>query len=583
MSHSQSAEEKLKRLERQIQCLKEMGVLLESTMSYEEILTLVVEQINLVSGAERSTLYLVNEDASLVSRVLQGGELAEIHLEPGQGIAGWVARGGLPLVVPDAEKDERFDSSWDAQSGFKTRSVLCCPVRSKGEKVIAVIEALNKTDGGVFDEGDLETLELVSTQLALSLENSRLMVDLVEKNRALLRAKQKLERTNRELNLLLDIEQRVARSDDVDALAVAMLKQTIEITHARIGILYRPDESGAEVRVVIDALAGYRVIRVDPGTGIAGWVAEKGQEVNLDSPASDPRFDQALQERIGLIPEHAAAVPLLSGGDSLPTHGSLMVASKKMGEGFDDDDMVLLKLVAARLSQAIEDLSNREDHERERRLATVGRLLAGILHDLKSPISVVSGYAELLAEKAGGKEGEEYYYHLEKALGRITTMTEEIIAFSKGERRVLLTNTRLDQFLERFFEEIQPVLEANQIELIKRVRISGSALMDGEKMLRAFHNIARNAIEAMKENGKLTVEVDQFGHDLYFGFTDTGAGIAEEIQGSLFQSFVTLGKGQGTGLGLAVAREIVEAHGGRISFTTVRNKGTTFLVNIPAG
>lgn len=582
MSHLNSEREQLQRFERQLQCLKDMGMLLESTMSYEEILTLVVEKINQVAGAERSTLYLVNEDASLVSRVLQGGELTEICLEPGQGIAGWVARAGLPLIVPEADKDERFDKSWDEISGFKTRSVICCPIRSKGEKIIAVIEALNKLEGGVFDKSDLEILELVSGQLALSLENSRLMVDLVEKNRALLEAKQKLERTNKELNLLLDIEQRVARSDDLDALAVSMLKQTIEITRARIGILYRPDETGAEIRVVIDALAGYRVIRVDPGTGIAGWVAQKGQEVNLDSPASDPRFDRALQERIGLIPENAAAVPLLSGSDA-PPHGALMVASKKMAGGFDADDMLLLKLVAARLSQAIEDLSSREDHERERRLATVGRLLAGVLHDLKSPISVVSGYAELLAEKAGDAEAQDYYAHLDKALGRITTMTEEIIAFSKGERRVLLTNTRLDQFMERFFKEIQPVMEAKRIEIVKRVRISGSAMMDGEKMLRAFHNIARNAVEAMNEEGKLTIEVDQFGRDLYFGFTDTGSGIAEEIQGSLFQSFVTLGKGQGTGLGLAVAREIVEAHGGRISFTTVRNRGTTFLVSIPAG
>jgi two-component system, NtrC family, sensor kinase len=85
----------------------------------------------------------------------------------------------------------------------------------------------------------------------------------------------------------------------------------------------------------------------------------------------------------------------------------------------------------------------------------------------------------------------------------------------------------------------------------------------------------------MDRGGKLTIEADELDDHLHFSFTDTGRGIPEEIQGSIFRSFITLGKRQGTGLGLAVAREVVEAHGGAINFTTVQGGGTTFLVSLP--
>ncbi len=549
-------------------------------MSLDEVLMRIVEHTDRLMEAERSTLFTVTERGSLVSRIIESGEIAEIRLEPGQGIAGWVARTGRPLNVPEVRRDERFDQSWDDGSGFVTRCVICHPIRNQSGEVIGVIEVLNKRNGSVFDDADMELLKLIASQLALIIENSSLMINLVDKNLALVEAKRSLERSNRELDLLLDLERRVARSEDLDALSVSILKRVIDICHAQVGLLYRPDETGAEMRIVYDDSETHRVLRVSHGTGIAGWVAVKGQEANLTSPSSDPRFTENLKARIGVTPENVAAVPLLSQDDG-PPYGALLVANKKIGDAFDDADMKLLRLISSRLSQAIEDLSTREVRERERRLATVGRLLAGVLHDLKSPISVVSGYAELLADKTDGEEGKEYLEHINNALDRITTMTEEIIAFSRGERHLLIGSVLVKDLMDTLLREVGPLLATRDISLVSYPRITGAAQIDAEKMLRAFHNIVRNAVEAMARGGKLTIEVDQLGDEVIFSFTDTGAGIPEEIQGSLFQSFVTLGKDQGTGLGLSVAREIVQAHSGTISYTTLPGKGTTFLVSIP--
>ncbi len=572
---------RIDQLETQLRCIREIGLILESTMSFDDILTMLVEKITSLLNAERSTLFLIDKKGDLVSRVIAGGEVEEIRLAPGQGIAGWVARHGHPLNIPDVYQDERFDPHWDKDSGFKTKSLACHPIRIQDAKIIGVIQVLNKIEGSVFNAEDFDLLRLVAAQLTMTIKNSQLVVDLVEKNQVLSETKHGLERANRELDLLLDLEQRVVRSEGLNPLSVSILRRVIDITHAQIGILYHSDETGAEIRVVIDDKPEYEVFRVELGSGFAGWVAAKGREVNIVDPTADPRFTDNLASRIGIEPKNLAAVPLLSRNGG-PSHGSLLVANKKIGDSFLEPDMILLRLIAARFSQAMEDLSNREEQERERRLATVGRLLGGVLHDLKSPISVISGYAELLAEKAGDSEAEEYLDHLNQALGRITTMTEEIISFSRGERHVLLSTMPLNDIIDSFVDQITPLLKANRVELKTHIRTSGAVRFDKEKILRAFYNIVLNAIEAMEKGGSLTMEVDRLGNDTVFSFTDTGSGIPDEIQGRVFQSFVTLGKGQGTGLGLAVAREIVEAHGGTISFTTGSGIGTTFLISIPS-
>ncbi|HUT78349.1 MAG TPA: ATP-binding protein, partial [Polyangia bacterium] len=310
------------------------------------------------------------------------------------------------------------------------------------------------------------------------------------------------------------------------------------------------------------------------------WVAQKGRELLLSEPQGDPRFDSSVVHRIGTPLENLAAVPLPFPEEG-SIRGALLIANKHDPAGFGEQDMVLLRLVAAQLAGALDYLAGRAARERERRLATVGRLLAGVLHDLKSPITVVSGYAELLAERAACPESEEYLGQMRRALGRISAMAEEIIAFSRGERRLLARSTSLPEFMEGFVRQIGPLLESRKVELELHLRTTGTARIDEEKLLRAFHNVAINAVEAMPRGGKLIVEVDHLGRELMFGFTDSGDGIPDEIQGSLFESFVTLGKEHGTGLGLAVSREIVEAHGGHIGFTTVRGGGTTFLITIP--
>ena len=124
-----------------LRALQEIGVLLGSTLDLNELLTVVLARISDLMDAERSTLYLLDEDTGeLWSKVAQGELVHEIRLKVGEGLAGSVAKTGKPLNLKDAYQDVRFDGEWDRRTGYRTRSVLCIPMKNQHGRIIGVVQ-----------------------------------------------------------------------------------------------------------------------------------------------------------------------------------------------------------------------------------------------------------------------------------------------------------------------------------------------------------------------------------------------------------------------------------------------------------
>ncbi len=134
-------------------------------------------------NAEASSLLLIDDETQqLLFEFADGASsksLQQMRLDIRSGIAGWVARNGVPLIVNDVASDPRFSARVDEATGFVTRAVMCSPLMAGG-RVIGVIEVLNKLDGGDFDERDLQTLSAVAATAAIAIENSRLHQSVVD-------------------------------------------------------------------------------------------------------------------------------------------------------------------------------------------------------------------------------------------------------------------------------------------------------------------------------------------------------------------------------------------------------------------
>jgi DNA-binding response OmpR family regulator len=168
--------QELERRVGQLTALHEVGQALVSTLDLDELLDVVLREASQVLKVNVTSIFLLDkETGELVFRSGTGADASipgSLRLATGQGIAGWVAQHGEPLLVHDAQSDPRFSPAFDEMMGFVTRSILCVPLMVKG-RVIGVVEALNKPQPG-FTEDDIAILRLLAASAAVCIDNTQL-------------------------------------------------------------------------------------------------------------------------------------------------------------------------------------------------------------------------------------------------------------------------------------------------------------------------------------------------------------------------------------------------------------------------
>ena len=158
--------------------LLDVGKAMASERNLDRLLQLILGEVTRVMEADRSSLFLVDRERNeLWSKIAQGLEMREIRIKIGMGISGYVAQTGKTVNIPDAYADPRFNQDTDRRTGYRTRNILCAPMRNKHEEVIGVLQVLNKLDGA-FTAEDEDLLLALSSQAAVAVENAILYEDI---------------------------------------------------------------------------------------------------------------------------------------------------------------------------------------------------------------------------------------------------------------------------------------------------------------------------------------------------------------------------------------------------------------------
>ncbi len=584
-----AANEKIARLEQALtreqaktRALADISSALGSTLDLDELLALVASRITEVIEADRSTIYLLDDDGEhLVSRVAEGQGSSEIRLEVGVGLAGWVAKSGEKLNIRDAYQDVRFDAEWDRRTGYRTRSTVCVPMKNRHGRTLGVVQVLNKRNGP-FTAEDEALLTALATQAAVSIENGKLFISVINKNMELLEIKEQLERRVRELDVLFEIAQVSASAGALDEMLEGVLARAVRAIEADAGAILITELNGdLRFRSAVggdpDAVKQQIIPR---GTGISGWVARHGRPQVVHDVDADGRHARDVANRVGYHPRSVLAVPLAWEDGS----GALELLNKHEGKtSFIDEDVRTASLIANHISTAISLASARERRGKQERLSTIGQLLSSVLHDLKTPMTIISGYVQLLVNEDERDERLRLSESVLRQVELINAMTRETIAFARGDRSVWVRKVYLKKFFEELRDQLERELEGRNVTITLDLRDRGVARFDQHKIQRAVHNLARNAAEALgQEGGTFQIQVERRLEDnaLVMRFADDGPGVPEQIRHALFESFTTHGKAGGTGLGLAIVRKIVDDHEGTISVES-RPGCTVFTIVLP--
>ena len=325
-------------LARRLDTLVEATQKVRERLSYDVLLTRLISLITEAFDADRSSLFLFDaESKELFARVAQGDLVSEIRFPCDRGIAGSVFQSGEPAIVDDAYDDPRFNPAVDVDTGFRTRNILCVPVRTRSGDIIGVTEVLN-TNKGRFTNADSVLLQAFTTHTAAAIETAHFG--------------QIARESQREEAHIMEVTQAVSSELNIEKLLRKIISIATDLLEAERSTLFLHDPTTDELWSRVAEGMDEREIRIPSTIGIAGEVFSTRTSVNIPDAYTDGRFNQEVDKKTGFRTRSILCVPVIN------KHGiaiGVVQVLNRRGGPFRLRDQRRLEMLAAQSAIALDN------------------------------------------------------------------------------------------------------------------------------------------------------------------------------------------------------------------------------------
>lgn len=304
----------------------------------ERIMDMVVKTMDTDAG----TLYRLDDNGELVFEIVKGpvaDKLRGEKMKVCEGIAGWIARTGMPYVANEVANDPLWKREYSDKAGYTPQDILGVPLKTK-KGVIGVIEVLNKREDEPFEERDLNILNALAIRTSTILEKAKLFFE--------------LDRSVKQFTTLAEVGTLLNSTLDQNVVRKMAMEAITRLMHAEVGSLLLVDDENKELYFEV-ALGdkGERVkeIRLKIGEGIAGWVAEHGKSLLLQDVRKDPRFYKSADQKTEFVTRDMVCVPVKVKDKVI---GVLQAINRAEGV-FTEDDVELFQLFSNQVAIALDN------------------------------------------------------------------------------------------------------------------------------------------------------------------------------------------------------------------------------------
>ncbi|MCA9667097.1 MAG: GAF domain-containing protein [Myxococcales bacterium] len=561
---------------RQMRLINEISRLISGTLNRDEVIELACRAILEGLDVSFSTIVLLDRTGKHVVHgghaarepFVEGFEIDNMSLELGEGISGHVIQSGQTMRIPDVSKDPHYR---EIVKGIK--SALCVPLKVQGRAIGAL--CLESTSPSRFSDEDEDLLENLAGFLAQAIDNARLFDS----------------QRRRWLQLLLINEVARVSSGTIDLGEI--LRVVAEQVHDRFGyygvVVFLVEDREVVVRAVATD-AKSQIARGDRepiGGGIAGTVAKHGQTVRLDDPSQFGGSRPISNEVQSIL-----AVPLTASEQVI---GVLQVHSRDPA-AFDDDDRLVVETLAKSVSGSISNARSIAQAERLRE--DLNRM---IVHDLRNPVQAVlltlQEVAMLSALEPNKLESINTGIHCTEDILEMVNSLLDVSRFEAGRAKLRRTPASLNDHIRAVVRRFAPQARSKGIQVTTVLSQEVPVLrLDHELVRRMLGNLVGNALKFTPDGAPVTIKSELLEEGSRRGIRapvvvvsvrDKGEGIPDGYHDKIFEKFGQVetrkaGLKMSTGLGLALCRYVVEAHGGVIWVESSIGEGSTFYVALPA-
>ncbi|MCX7167599.1 MAG: GAF domain-containing protein [Rhodocyclales bacterium] len=348
---------------RRTSALADIANRVSDSLSLDVLFPRLMEVVTEALNADRSSLFLHDPETNeLFSRVMQGDTIGEIRFPCHLGVAGSVFTSGQAEIIADAYADPRFNQDVDRRTGYRTRNILCVPIRNKNREVIGITQVLNKHVGD-FDGEDQRLLEGLSLQASAALENARLF--------------EKVERQQREEAMLLEVSISIVSEIHLEPLLMKIMAAATSLLDADRGTLFLYDPARDELFSRVAGGISSEEIRFPASSGIAGECFSTCGVINISDAYGDSRFNPEFDRHTGYRTQSMLCMPIVARGER--KIGVMQILNRKGGV-FGSADERRLRAFSAQAAVAIENAQLFEEVSAERNYTEA------ILHSMNNAV-----------------------------------------------------------------------------------------------------------------------------------------------------------------------------------------------------
>jgi signal transduction histidine kinase len=400
------------------------------------------------------------------------------------------------------------------------------------------------------------------------------------------------ERTD-QLERLLEVLRGLTTAPDLDTFLQTIINEATELTNSELSSILEYDESAEELRFLAMQWFERDLLRpmgVPLEGSAAGWVFRKAQPLIIQDARADQRHFKVVDQATSHSTHSLVAVPLIVRGKVV---GVLEALNKKDEAHYTEEDLTILETLGALAAQAMKgnNLSRQVDASREQ-LAELERLKSDFIaitsHELRSPLGLILGHATFLREMTGSQYQEQIDAIIRNAT-RLKEIVENISSvdnYQNGLARVNGEKVSMTQIAGEIVSVFESEAEQKNITLrLEPVDQPFYLYADKAKLAIALSNLVKNAIQYTESGGQVTVKVEEDTGYIKVSVVDNGIGIPAREIPRIFDRFYQVEthltrRYGGMGLGLSVAKAMIELHGGRI-WAESQGRGSTFTFLLP--
>lgn len=531
---------------RELAALYDTSIEMHAQQDGSLLLYQIVERAAELVGVEMGALYLIKPDKKILELVVNHGipeKIVALSLHIGEGLAGQVAQNGKILMLEDYQQ---WDGQMPPDNPLPARRAIGIPLK-RSENVIGVINILDHQHTGEFDPNEVRLLSLFADQAAIAIQNARLYENVQHELTDLQRTEEAVSKSLDFYLSLFDVFPVPVWRADLNGTLNYVNRSWLELTGNQLG--------DGSLEVWIDAIHPDDILQWQKNY-LAAFQNSKSFEIEFRMK----RFDDQYR--------HVVAI-------GQPFHDLNEELGGYIGLVYDITEL-------RQTQQRLYDFTLER-----KRVEMVSEFLGYVSHDLRTPLSTIILNTYLIRQHDDPAKRERALTTLESQARRLEKIVHDLLDVSRLEVNITeMTFKFVDfgQLVVSIAETYQEAADEKNLVFEYHTQPNLQSIMANDQELkRAVGNLIENALR-YTENGRIDVRVYHQEGRLYCEVRDTGIGISEEHLPLIFDRFFKVNRARtdgSSGLGLAVAKKIVEAHGGKINVKSELGKGSVFWIILP--